>query len=49
VKTREANPDSPLWGYFIYPTKRVKDVESIGEFFEELDACYDEKMEEEQM
>lgn len=49
INLRDINPNSPLLGYFIYPHDKIKDVQSIGEFFEELDACYDEKMEEIQL
>lgn len=44
IRTRETNPQSSLQGYFVYPTKRVQEVESIGEFLEELDCCYRENM-----
>ena len=48
INTRDKNPDSPLLGYFIYPTKRAEEVQSLGEFFQELDKCYNEKISEEE-
>ena len=44
INTRDKNPDSPLLGYFIYPTSRAQEVQSLGEFFRDLEACYNEKM-----